>query len=512
MNLQDVIKQGNIRVSKQDGGARPNNPRKFAGLTGQHMAVQGVDIPQGDREAINVMDPRRASKFVRVGSSTSAPDSPTATLMVQERSGLGIPFVWSDLSCSFNLYLNVGNCQDLTDPLKGWTMYALVVQNAFVTGQDAGDLMGWEDDGVREHSLDIEFSSIFAIGKLMLGEGASSLASREVIDVTYGSILQCGDCGPQDNGAQRIYAVTTTSGGSPGLPAELIYSVNGGSAWSQVNITGFGAAEAPLAVDVVGGLLVVLGDDAYFLAEISATTGIPGTFSEVTTGFVGANTPRDVYALDSNNVYIVGDGGYIYKSTALRSGVSVISAGDATANNLLRVHGDGNQTIVAVGASGTVVKSANGGRTWGTVTTAPSANSLQAVAVLDDMRYWVGDASGGLFYTADGGESWTTVVLESGVAGIQDIVFLNDEVGYIAYTTAGPVARIASTWDGGVNWALSTTAGGPRLNGMPVADRVNRIAVPHDTHPTIGANHVALAGLAGDGTDGVLIVGSASIQ
>lgn len=510
MNLEDVVKQGNIRVSKQDGGPRPSNRRKFAGLTEQHLAVQGVSIPKGDREIINVMHPSRASTFKRVGSSVSAPDSSTASLMVLERKG-GIPFIWGGMECSFNLYLNLGVCSDLTDAVRGWDLYALVMSGVNVTNHDAGDLMGWEDDGPREHSLDIEFASIFAVGKLNLGENADSYAAREIVDIAYGSILQCGSCGVSDNGAQRIYALVATSGsGSPGLPAKVIYSVNGGGVWAESTITGIGATETVEAIEVMGGYVVVLGSYHYYYAAINPLTGVPGTWAQVDIGDAD-DAPQDMYA-DGSNLYFAGINNFIYQTTSIPSGATTIYSDLGGGIDLARIHGNGEQTVVAVGQTGTVLVSQNSGATWGTVTTAPTADNLTAVAVLDTMYWWVGDDAGGVFYTTDAGESWTEVVLQGSITAIQDITFYNEEVGYVAYTVAGPTARLASTWDGGVNWALSSTSTGPRLNNMPVADRINRIAVPQDTHPTVGANHVALAGLAGDGSDGVLIIGAAAFQ
>ena len=93
--------------------------------------------------------------------------------------------------------------------------------------------------------------------------------------------MQCGDCGPNDNGAQRVYAVTKSSGAaSPGLPAELIYSLDGGVTWAQTLIDSFGSTEDPLAVDMVGSRIVVLGADAYYYATLNAN-GVPGTFTKV---------------------------------------------------------------------------------------------------------------------------------------------------------------------------------------------------------------------------------------
>ena len=181
------------------------------------------------------------------------------------------------------------------------------------------------------------------------------------MDIIYGSEAQCGDCGPADDGTQLIYAVTKSSGaGSPGLPAELVYSLNGGDSWSQVNIDGLGASEDPLAIELVGSKLMILSDsDAYYWATLNKVTGVPGTFTKVTLGIVAAGTPRDIYVLSAREVFLCGDGGYLYKSTDIAAGVTVVSPGDASSDDLLRIHGDGQNTIVAAGAGSSVVVSHN---------------------------------------------------------------------------------------------------------------------------------------------------------
>ena len=104
----------------------------------------------------------------------------------------------------------------------------------------------------------------------------------------------------------------------------------------------------------------------------------------------------------------LGAGGYIYKATDITAGVAVLSAGSATTNDLLRIHG-AQDTLVAVGQGSTTIISANNGQTWGAAPAAVSAIALAvgAVLVLDNLRFWVGTLnSGRLFSTQDGGNTW----------------------------------------------------------------------------------------------------------
>lgn len=513
--VDQVITQQNKRLFMQWGGPLPSAPVVFAGVEGQYAVLEGVTRPLlGAITPVKVYNPRRAKRFKNVASKATAPDFPTATLRLLENRG-ALPFALGDLSCPFNVYLSVGKCEDMSDFLNGWEDFVEIVSYAEATSVDEGDRMAWEDDNQAEDAISLTLESKYAIGALSFANKAAAEISREVVDAVYGSDVQCGDCGPADDGTRRIYAVAKSSGaGSPGLPAELIYSVNGGLSWVQTTITGFGATEDPLAIDVASDKLIVIGADAYYWATLNAKTGVPGSFTKVTSGFVASKTPRDLYVLGPTAVFFVGDGGYVYRSTNLLAGVTVVDAGAATTDNLLRIHGDGQNTLVAVGQASSIIKSVNRGTDWATTVAEPSAIVLDntAVCVQGPEVFFVGTGnSGRVFYTLDGGESWSPVEFNGTGAGwVRDIVFATAEVGYFVHDNNDPTGYLWSTWNGGADWGRND-GGGQRVLNWPVVDRVNRVAVPRAGASQVDANNLMIAGLAGDGLDGVLLKGSANV-
>jgi hypothetical protein len=181
-----------------------------------------------------------------------------------------------------------------------------------------------------------------------------------------------------------------------------------------------------------------------------------------------------------------------------------------TSSDLARIVAYGD-TIVATGAAGAVVRSINRGATFAAVTTAPSANAINAVEVFGPTRIMVGDSAGGVFYTENAGETaWTPLSFGATATAIQDIKFPTLEVGYIAYTIAGTLARVATTINGGASWSLSDTAGNQRLQTpTTVLQRYNRIAVPDTSDYFVNANKVLFGGL-GATTDGCLVQGTVS--
>jgi photosystem II stability/assembly factor-like uncharacterized protein len=516
----EVTTQGHARIFRQPDGPGFDRQVKYAGVATQYLAIQGVSRAiSGGRTPINVPDPLRRKAFRKVGSTVEAPDNSTFDLHVLHKRG-GIPFSQSDLLCPSNYYVSVGGCKAPSDFLRGWESLVRVFYNAQPDDAvDEGDITGWDSDDQHEDTIPHTVDLIYSVGALNFGEQAGPQVDREVVDIAYGSNADCGACGPADDGTGRIYAVTKSSGGgSPGLPGEVIYGIKntltGTYTWGEATITNLGATADPVAIEVIGDKVVVLvkSEGAYYHATINSDTGIPGAFTKVTSGFVGAGGPNDIYSPDGVTAWIVGDAGYIYNLPSVGSAVVVASAATATTANLTRIDGDGEDTIVAVGANGTIVRSLNRGVAFGATSSAPTVgtNILTALAVVDDTRYFVGSSQGYVYATATGGAAWSEVSFSgSGAGAVYDILDVGAGVLYISHSTSTPTARIFSTWDGGRSWTNES----PRINNLATFNRANRLAAPRvsPSSHTIAANNLAVAGLSGGGTDGVIYLGAASI-
>lgn len=517
----EIVTQGHVRIYRQPGGPGPDRPVLYAGKQTQYLMVGGLNRSiRGGVTPVYVPDPSNRKRFRQVARTEEAPALSTFDVTALQKHG-SIPFTLGDLTCEQNYYLSVGTCKDPSDFSRGWSDIFYILSGGLVTDDvDMGDPTGWETDDQIEHQMTYTADAIYAAGRIGFGEKAAPYIDREAIDVVYGSNIECGDCGPTDDGTKRIYWLIKASGaGSPGLPSEIVYTVDGGATFAEATITNIGANIDASAIDIAGDKLIVLvnGEDAYYWATINATTGVPGSFTKVTSGFVAAGSPNDLYVLDSNNVFMVGDAGYIYKLSAVGDAVTVISAGTVTTQVLNRIDGDGEDTIVIAGYAATVITSINRGVTFASTTAAPGSpgvgtNSLQALAVIDNDRFWVGSSQGYLFYTTTGGETWVQSRFSGDQSGaIYDIVFPTREVGYISHSTSTPTARIFGTWNGGANWTNES----PRFQNLPTFNRATRLATPTVGSSTNGmttaSNNLAVAGLSGGGTDGIALIGAASI-
>lgn len=505
-----VVTQKHIRYFLQKLGPSPIHPLLYAGVDGQFLNIENVDNPtRGSISPINVQDPRRQGQYLRVGETIEAPDFPTLTVQFMQNHG-GIPAQLIDLpECYFNVYFVVGPCHDLSDSLNGWTDYVKIVSYAKNTNTTEGGGSFDGDEAVMD-DLEVTAGAVYTIGKIQIGSEAETETEREVVDLTYGNRVQCAACGPDDNGTKLIYALVINSGAAA---PEVVYTTDGGSNWASAAITGSGITDVPKAIEVAGNYLLVLTNDgtdtSLWVSQINNITGVPGTFTEITSGFVSTNIGNDMFVAGAREIYICAENGYVYKSQNPLQGVTVLTAGDVTANDLRRIHGLG-QTLVAVGTSATVIYSLNGGITWTVASNAPGAATLSAVAVLDEYHWWVGNASGAVYYTATRAQTaWQQITLPSTITAVNDIVFATDEVAYLVGTNSGNAVGF-NTYDGGYTWGACVAGQTPngRFLTWPTLDRINRIAYPTAASIRVGPNYVAFGGLADDGTDGEIVVGS----
>jgi hypothetical protein len=504
LTKDQIVTHQHARLFRQDGGARPTNRMRYSGVDDQKMALTSVSAPvSGGINPIQIGDPRRRKAYINVGRTVDPPDFDSATLSVYEDHGQ-LPWQLIQGECPFNLYRTVGTCKDPSSFLDGVTDYLEIYSDCEVTDRSLGDRVAFDTDDavVDELSLTVT-GGIYPVGALGFGEKAATQVTVEVIDITYGDRFQCADCGVPNDGTEWIYAAAkyNTPSASNG---EVIYSTDGGATWTETAVT----AEDPVAIGIAGDKLVVITGTSLYWADINEKTGVPGTFTTVTPSSWAANNATDAYFGGPREVYVCGQNGYIWLFTDVTTAPDILDAGSATSNNLARIDGTDN-VIVASGASGTVIISTNNGETFAATSATPSADNQQALAVFDENYIWTGTDGGEIYYTIDGGETWTEKTFGgSGSGNVYDLVAATSEVIYFSYATTDPTAQIY--WS--VNGGRDITRSGWRILNLPTFDYGYRIAVPQAAIPGVAANNIAIAGLAGDGADGIIVQGIAAVR
>ncbi len=481
--------------------ASPNNVPSYEGL-----AKAGTpDWSLGDITPIHIPDPDTYGRYLVAGIVRG--DQALPTLNIIWRLTLNQASVLDRIvraGCEHDLQIHMGECSNPSDFDLGWEKI-LILERArptnWSTDADLGALQP-SDRAVVNEVVPFSGRQMYHVYRMVYAEQAPTEIVQEIVDVVICDSVTCGQCGLPSNGCDRVLALTLSAGGSPGLPAELIFSSDGGDSYSDTNITTLAASEDPNEMACVSSNLVVVSEDSESLhhaplADIFAGTE---TWTEVTTGFVATNGPLAIHNEGPRHTWIVGENGYVYFTADPTASVTVQDAGVATTNDLNAVHAYDILNVVAVGVLNTVLLTRNGGDIW-TAITGPSVGvTLNTIWMRSPQEWFIGDAGGQLWYTLDGGATWTEKTFPgSGAGQVRDVHFATPSVGYMAHDIATPQGRLLRTLNGGQSWYVV-----PEGNtAIPLNDRFNMVA------PCLeDANIVFAGGLGDDGTDGILVKGS----
>lgn len=503
------------RVWVQRGGPRPVNPLRYAGADGSYIELGDLTTPVRGITREQQHDPYQLGAYTTVAVIESPPDFATNQVMFKNKRG-ALSWVDFDQQCEVNLYQPTGYCRSPGDFSNGWETGVRIFSRGRVTQKVDQGLAKFSEDVASIVQADMTWvGGSYEVGTLFFEEEGASVVARQIVDVTYFLAQGCGQCGPANDGTRLRYALQQDDGASTGIVAQVIYTTDDGVTYTASNITSLGGNETVSAIDGLAGALVVLspGGNSYHYAYVDELTGAPGAWSEVDTGFVATFTPNDLYVASPTEAFIAAEGGYVYQLRRVGGEVEPLLAGSVTASGLNRIDGS-RDTVVAVGDSGAVVFSRNRGRSWQAASAAISGTpALQALLVVDEYLWYVGTATGRIYYTQTGGEEWSELTFPgSGAGQVWDIVGATSEVIYFSHSTATPDARLFASITGGAVFDLSTSNNQQRMSGWPTFDHANRLAVPKVGTLAGRANHLFVGGLAGNGTDGILLSASPNVE
>lgn len=135
-----------------------------------------------------------------------------------------------------------------------------------------------------------------------------------------------------------------------------------------------------------------------------------------------------------------------------------------------------------------ILRTSDGGITWENEFFREENVFLQPVYFIDSLTGWVGAGSAGLYYTTDGGREWISSEIDSfGGFPKKDFAFLNKEYGYVCGGTFDVVGLIWRTSDGGRTW-----------HGKPTG--------PEPVHKLHLRDSLLVEGIGGDFEYGVSVV------
>ena len=492
-----VLKAGQSRVWLTENGASPANAPTYLG----QARADSIDYSLGTVTPIRQPSPTQYGKFDIIDTFRGAPDLPSLSIEQYLQPVVSRLLKIANKQCALDLQIHFGTCER-PDQFQGWTI-ARILENAQPQNFSTSPLGALDpaDEAAILETLNLQGTRLYDVKQLRAEELASAEVTDPVIDVVICDSATCGSCGLASDGCQVVFALGGGTSGSPGLPAELNYTADGGVTWGTTVITTLGLAEVPDAMACVGTNLVVVSEDSESLHYAPIADILAGTevWTEVTTGFETGGGPRAIVSLSSSLTWIAGAGGYIYFTANPETGVEVVLEGGAlTAQDLNSIHAIDEYNIVAVGAANAVLVSVSGGQTWSLITGPTPAVVLNCVVMTSQGTWLVGTAGGQLWFTLDGGASWTQKAFPgSGAGQVRDLAFSSRNVGYMAHDTATPTGRILRTIDGGNSWVVLPEEKG---QSIPDNDQITAVAACIDD-----VNVVFGGGVAANGTDGFLV-------
>jgi len=497
---QTPLQTGFTRVFLIEGRARGDHVPQYMGC----MRAGGIDWSLGTISKIECPSPKEYDKFIEVGKSKGEADRPSTSVVGRYAADLESELIrLARIGCSFDLHFHIGVC---TDPkLFNTFQKAIVWEEADLTSYGADDLGALDESGRNpvNETGEISARELYEILPLAFAEVAAAIVTNELVDVVVCDNVSCGECAEQSDGCQKVYAVSLAAGGSPGTPADVVYTLNGAADWNTSEIDSLGAAENPTGIACLAGYVVVISADScslHYVLQSELDAVGDETWVENAVGFVDIGTgtcPLDIWSV-GDYAFISAEGGYVYGTADPTAGVTILEAGNAVTNALWAIHAMDRNTCVAVGSAGAVIRTLNGGDTWQQMS-APVGigTALHSVWVKTETEWWVGTSDGRLFETLDGGVTWN---LRQNWGGgiVYDIAFSKDGVMTVSHTTAAPRGRLLRSYDGGNSFVVLPEGPG----ALPLADRFTAIALCEND-----VNLVAAVGLDDGGVDGIAIWG-----
>jgi photosystem II stability/assembly factor-like uncharacterized protein len=271
-------------------------------------------------------------------------------------------------------------------------------------------------------------NNLFSVHFVNANEGWAVGANNTILHTTNGGTTWAAQTNqgsvPVSSylGVRFIDANTGWAGGG----AAIVRTTDGGTSWASQNATQDGRFR--------NNLFAVSANVAWIPAQNSTSSA--RWFSRYTVGvgeenfnvLGGGSQYSDIYFTDADNGWAVGSGPIVHITNGSSASPSFGFQTSCPCPTLNGIHMLNSLTGWAVGASGLILKTTDGGSTWASQTSGTTTN-LRSVHFVDASQGWAVGASGLILRSTDGGASWTPET--SGVSTeLRRVFFVNANTGY----------------------------------------------------------------------------------
>lgn len=495
---EQVVFRGDVRLFFLEGGGDPEVDVSYEGFAVATRPAYGF----GDVTTHYAPSPLNRRRYTIIGKTSGAETPPEMPINNIYSYALSKWLRLGKLKCDHDLQIHMGNCSDPQDYNGGYEKI-LVIEKARIRSWGTTDNLGSlspDDEGTINEEVPFVGETMYEIKKFSaFAQIGAATITRPIVDGVIADSVSCGgECGTASDGCSVVLFVSSATIGSAGTEATLYFTDDGGSTVQSTLIDTLGVSDDPTGIGFDGTYIFVMsaGDDAYHYAPLADILDASESWSKITLagGFVAGKGPVASFVAGPRDIFMAGLGGYVYKSTNITSGVSVIEAGNLTTENLTDISGIDDEHVVAVGANNVVIYTVDG-ETFGAVTGPAAGVVLNRVWMVNKDKWFVAAADGKLYYTKNAGNSWHVAGFSGNTGGqVHSVVMTTNDVGFMSHTTAGNVGRMFKTIDGGGSWViLPESVGGPSVPSHRVITRI--LPCDQNTFYAVGTNAAGTGGM-----------------
>lgn len=176
---------------------------------------------------------------------------------------------------------------------------------------------------------------------------------------------------------------------------------------------------------------------------------------------------NDIYCSNANTSIAVGWSGKITKTTD--GGITWQTIESGTEKHLTSISSPGNENFIAVGEGGVILKSSDGGTTWSIQQAPENMGTTKVYYYNQNVVYIAGTGIGNFLKSVNGGESWE-VVTTNYEGTLMSLQFISDTQGFAIghkwnRETLKTNVTVLKTVDGGLTWTtIYTPVEGTTIN------------------------------------------------
>jgi photosystem II stability/assembly factor-like uncharacterized protein len=277
--------------------------------------------------------------------------------------------------------------------------------------------------------------------------------------------------------------VSASTGWAVGDGGKILKTTDGGASWSVQNAgtssnlkdVSFVSATQGWAVGA-DGEIIATSDGGRTWRHQQATTTDPGTGFSVPVsvnlyGVKFVSATKGVAVGDAQTILLTTNGGTTWQQVF----------GGSSTGALYDVCFVNASSGWAVGTASTILHTTDGGSTW-TPQTVPASqrpnssvvdylNILQAVYFVDSNNGWAVGVSGWVLNTTDGGATWTWKKITNFTRNLFSVFFANSTTGW----AAGAQGQVVKTTNGGASWTITAPTSFDLMNVTGLAGNVNNL-------------------------------------